>query len=327
MRYVVEARLDITVQHPLIRAGRQKVDLSDSVMRTPFRTEPVRARAKTRLEDGLEHQLQRRLDHPVGHSGNTQPAKFPIRLRDHLLPHRRRHERARLQRGPDLGQERLHPDRVYNRGDGLTVNPRRSGTLVTLDPVPRHREKARVAHEIEQVVEPAAVIGFRPTVQLCLHARYLRPRLTEARPQGTGLHQCVLRHRLPLLASPRQAAQAQHPDCPTRQSASTSCTTTLPPFALCPGSPGPLRRVVTPATTTAAPPQPDRISRRRAFPSPHRQYGGRVTARPVPTFTFQSIVGLGVAALPPRHRARLRRRPSPWPPCRRNSPAQKFPAP
>src|SRR6266851_4190721 len=32
-------------------------------------------------------------------------------------------------------------------------------------------------------------------------------------------------------------------------------------------------------------------------------------------------------ALPPQHRQRLRRRPSPWPPCRHMPPAREFPAP
>ena len=70
MRDVVEARLDIALQHPLVRVARQVMRLGDRVVRAPARAEPVRARLEVRLENGFEHQLQRRLDHSVCHGGS-----------------------------------------------------------------------------------------------------------------------------------------------------------------------------------------------------------------------------------------------------------------
>jgi site-specific DNA recombinase len=76
MRDVVEARLDIALQHPLIRVARQKVRLGDRVVRAPARTEPIRARLEVRLGNGFKPQLQRRLDHSVGHRGNSEWPQF-----------------------------------------------------------------------------------------------------------------------------------------------------------------------------------------------------------------------------------------------------------
>ena len=53
------------------------VDLGDRVLRASVRAEPVRARLEIRLEDGLEHQLQARLDHPVGDGGNSELPELP----------------------------------------------------------------------------------------------------------------------------------------------------------------------------------------------------------------------------------------------------------
>ena len=50
--------------------------------------------------------------------------------------------------------------------------PRPSCTPVSRDPDERHHQRRRVTHEIEQVIEPAARIGRRPTVQFGLHPRY-----------------------------------------------------------------------------------------------------------------------------------------------------------
>jgi len=44
--------------------------------------------------------------------------------------------------------------------------------MVARDPPERHEQRRWVAHEIEQVIEPAARIGRSPTVKLDLHLRY-----------------------------------------------------------------------------------------------------------------------------------------------------------
>ncbi len=71
------------------------LDLRDRVMRAPVRAEPIRARLKIRLEDGLKHQFQARLDHAVGDGGNSELPGFPgISFRYHHLPYFDRPELA-----------------------------------------------------------------------------------------------------------------------------------------------------------------------------------------------------------------------------------------
>ena len=65
---------------------------------------------------------------------------------------------------------------------------------VALDPAERHIQRRRIVHEIEQVIEPAARIGRRPTVKLGLHPRYPRPRPLRGRILGAAIRRRILRH-------------------------------------------------------------------------------------------------------------------------------------
>jgi DNA invertase Pin-like site-specific DNA recombinase len=127
---LVETRLDVGLQHPLIRLGREVVDLRDRVLGSPVRAEPVRARREVRLEDGLQNQLERRLHDPVGDSGDAKTAQLPAGLGDHHPPHRRGSERPSLQLRPDLVQERPDPDLGFDPGHGGPVDPRRARPFV-----------------------------------------------------------------------------------------------------------------------------------------------------------------------------------------------------
>ena len=66
----VKARLDVRIEHPLVAAGAEVVNLGDRIVCASHRPEPVRARQKVRLEDGLQHFFQRRLDDPVRDGGD-----------------------------------------------------------------------------------------------------------------------------------------------------------------------------------------------------------------------------------------------------------------
>src|SRR6266508_2433770 len=64
---LVEARLDVRFEHPLVIASRgaKEVDLSDGVLGSAPRAEAVGAWLEVRFEDRLQHQLQGGLHHPV----------------------------------------------------------------------------------------------------------------------------------------------------------------------------------------------------------------------------------------------------------------------
>jgi hypothetical protein len=98
----VKAGLDISIQHPLIALGAEMMNLSDCVLGSPPRPEPVGDRLEVGLEDRFQHQLQRRLDDPVRDHGNPESPNLsrPARLGNQSLPHRQRSEQAGLQIGP-----------------------------------------------------------------------------------------------------------------------------------------------------------------------------------------------------------------------------------
>jgi hypothetical protein len=125
--------LDIRVQHLPIPQGAVEVDLGDRVVCPPQWPEAVGDRLEAGLEDRLQHQLQRRLDDPVGHGRNPEASQFPgsAWFGDLAFPHRQRPERGA-----------------------------RPG--VARDPVERHHQRRRIMHEVEQIVEPAGRIGRRP---------------------------------------------------------------------------------------------------------------------------------------------------------------------
>jgi site-specific DNA recombinase len=169
---LVETRPDVGLQHPFIPVGAVELDLGDRVLRAAVRAEPVRARLEIRLEDGLEHQLQGRLDHPVGHGRYPESAELAALLRDHHLPHRHRPELTGLQQVPDSVQEHPRPDPgldVRHRG---FIDSRRPRPGVGLDAKPRFGQEIRVIDKVEQVTEPAGGIFSRPAVQFGLHLPY-----------------------------------------------------------------------------------------------------------------------------------------------------------
>jgi len=67
---LVEARLDVALQDPLMGAGGEHLDLGDGIPGPPAGSEPVRGGMEVRFKDRLQHQHQARLDHPVSDSGD-----------------------------------------------------------------------------------------------------------------------------------------------------------------------------------------------------------------------------------------------------------------
>jgi len=196
VREVVEGRLDVRVQYPPVSVGAELVYLGDRVVCPPHRPEPVGDRLEVGLEDGLQHELQRGLDHLVGHGGYAELPQLPrsARLGNLALPHRQRPERALFQLGTQVIQEPLGTDALLDQHDGHAVHAGRVRAPVARDPGIRHVQRRRVVHEVEQVIEPAAGTGRRPAVKLGLHLRYPRPRPRRGRGRSAAIRRCVLRH-------------------------------------------------------------------------------------------------------------------------------------
>jgi hypothetical protein len=172
------------------------VDLGDRVLGAPPGPEPVRARLEVRLEDRFQHQFQRRLHNPVRDARYAELAELTgsAGLGDLAFPHRQRPERAVLESGPQVVQEPGHAHLLLDPGGGHAVCAGGVRALVARDPGERHDQRRRVVHEVEQVIEPAAQIGRRPTVKLGLHLRYPRPRPRRGIVAGAAIGRRALRH-------------------------------------------------------------------------------------------------------------------------------------
>ena len=196
VREVVEGRLDVRVQHPAIPPGAEVVDLGDRVLSPALGPKPVGSRQEVGLEDGFEHQFQRCLHDPVRDARYTELANpsRPARLGDLPFPYRQRPKRAVHEGGPQVTQETRGTDPLLDLGDGQAVDAGSVPALVARDPGERHDQCRRVVHEVEQVIEPAAGIGHRPTVKLGLHLRYPRPRPARTRARSTAIQRRVFLH-------------------------------------------------------------------------------------------------------------------------------------
>src|SRR4029453_17126874 len=244
-------------------------DLGDGVLGAPSGTEPVAARAKVRLPDRLQHQLQGGLHHPVPPGPYPQPASLAAAgLGDQPLPHGQGPEAAVLQAGPQLGEEGLLAPHSLDVVGGLAVHAGRAGTLVGPHPTPPNQQERRVTHEVEQIPKPTGPILDRPSVQLGLDPQYPRLRLLhgQRRPRRAGIHR-----RPPSLPATLLR---------------TCCR------------PSPCDRLSRPPSTTAAPSPPKAPSRRRACPPPARLAGGEGNLGRVPTFPTCLLTGGGARFSP-----------------------------
>ncbi len=107
---LVEARRDVTFQHPGVVIGCQHVNLGDGVVGPASRTEAVTARLEVRLEDRLEDQLQAGLHAAVPGGGDAEAPELARRLGDHPFPHGQRHEPPCLEVISQQGKDRVAPE-------------------------------------------------------------------------------------------------------------------------------------------------------------------------------------------------------------------------
>ena len=111
-----QAEMSASTTHSYEREAKI-VDLGDRVLGPAPGPEAVGARREVRLEDRLQHQLERGLHHPVPDGRDAQPAALAAGLRDHPLAHRQRPERAGLEGRPAGRRGTLpRPVRLRSRG-------------------------------------------------------------------------------------------------------------------------------------------------------------------------------------------------------------------
>ena len=182
---------------PTDNPGCRKVDLGYRVLGPPLGPEPVGDRHEVGLEDRFQHQLQRRLNHPIrdGRGCRACAASPTRRAWGSCVP-----APATAETYPSFKAVRRssrNPGTPTHSSTSAAVRPSTPGVfapVVARDPIERHQQRRRVVHEVEQVVEPAAGIGRRPTVKFGLHLRYPPMRPDTAVPAGAGIHRRIFRH-------------------------------------------------------------------------------------------------------------------------------------
>jgi hypothetical protein len=140
----------------------------------------------------------------------------PLPVRERMIPKANGKLRRLGIAGSQIVQEPGPAHDLLDVGDREAVHTGRARPLVSRDPTERHDQRRRVVHEVEQVIEPAARIGHRPTMKLGLHLRYPRPRPDKPWPRSIAVRRRVFRH------------------CSVRP-----FSIPLPPFPMCAGSPRP----------------------------------------------------------------------------------------
>ena len=123
MRDVVEVAADVRVDHDgASLEGDDPLDLADGLRPIASGTKAVGARQEVRLEDGLDHQFHRHLNHAVFDDGDAQRALFGFAgLVDPAAFHRERSVGFGVQLQADLGQKRIHPDVRLDVGDAAQL--------------------------------------------------------------------------------------------------------------------------------------------------------------------------------------------------------------
>jgi hypothetical protein len=258
-------------------------DLGHRVVSPTVGAEPVGTREEVRLEDGLQHQLQGCLDHPVTDGRDPQVPDLAAGLGDRASPRRERVEGAGPKIIPQFREELVHPTHGLDVVGGLAIHTSRACTLVVPHPIPRDQQEAGIGDEVVQIIEPAMSLIAGPTVQLGLDLQYPALGLVQDRVQLVDIHQ-----RLPGIPA------------------------LLPPTCWLHS---PCTRLSRARTTTEPPPHPASSTDDASIPT--TQMGSEQRERPetVPVFTANRSIS-PASSFAPAASPRLRRRPSSWPPDR-----------
>jgi hypothetical protein len=148
----IEIALQIGVHHEAKAGFDEAIDDPQGILGAAARPEAEARRVEPRLKNGLQHELDRRLDDAVLHRGNPQRPHPAIPFRDLDAPDRRRAVISRPQRSRQLRQ--IHLGVRREPFDALPVHPRRAA--VGFDFRPSRRQRRRGVDLVHHAVPNAS---------------------------------------------------------------------------------------------------------------------------------------------------------------------------
>ena len=238
----LEILRQIGIHHIGVAVAQGAMDLLDGPSSAAARSVAVGFRQEIRLEDRLQHQLRRRLDHPVSNRRDAERAFAASGLRDLDPTNRVRSIRSRTQLLSEPPEPVLQALR-FDRLEGHPVHPR--GASIRARHLIGMGQNVLAVHLVVEPVEPERRLGLRLGVELPLKPLDL------------------LRSREPHRQSPDPWPRRKHPEVRPRPSTGV---TRLPRYH------GPLRLPHEPpprAASRAATPRPCGDPTLRTGPFPH----------------------------------------------------------
>src|SRR5437899_3239153 len=194
---------DVDVHHVVVASVGRHANGLQRLRGAPFRPESIGHRQKVGLENWLNDELGRHLNHPVPYRRNAQRPLPPICLRNVSAPHRLRPILPGLEIALDAQQERLDP-LLLDGDDRLAVHPR--SPSIAPHPPPRFPQNVAPVDPVVQRVEAAlpTPLGRPPqrplefshfvlrVVGACAHALALTPMRTRDQSRGPSLQAVLL---------------------------------------------------------------------------------------------------------------------------------------
>jgi hypothetical protein len=273
VRDLIEARLDVGIEHPRPAPVDRPSDGLQSMMRRTLRAKPVAARKEVSLEDRLEHDLRCRHHYPVGDRWDPERPQltWPPGFRDLHPPKRPRP----ISPGPQLHGERV--EEIADPGtldllDGHTINTGRPAVSTNLTPGSPHDVAA--GDMVKESMETTILILLGTAVQHTLKGTNPVP-TRQGAADGPSRHIGTHQRLLPALRASMKCGPFPHRRlcCPTAQAVLRPAPTPARPRNPFPGFAG-YRRASLPAPPQG--PGPRRVSPvpRTAFRPFHAQYAG-----------------------------------------------------
>src|SRR5438093_843531 len=194
---------DVDVHHVVVASVGRHANGLQRLRGAPFRPESIGHRQKVGLENWLNDELGRLLNHPVSYRRNAQRPLPPICLRNVSAPHRLRPILPGLEIALDAQQECLDP-LLLDGDDRLAVHPR--SPSIAPHPPPRFPQNVAPVDPVVQRVKAAlpTPLGRPPQrplefshfvlreVGACAHALALTPMRTRDQSRGPSLQAVLL---------------------------------------------------------------------------------------------------------------------------------------